>query len=512
MCVVDAPNCKRLGSFILAMLVSTTVVSFSVMFVCGAATQEMGYARIFTEAISGDVHINAPGNGKVMLSGQDPVAMSKALSLENAMLQAKLANAQYTLAGLGTKQWVRQIGTSAIDHGNGVVADSKGNVYMVGLTAGNFDGGINAGGYDYFIVKWASNSTKLWSRQVGTAEDDGANGVIVDADDNVVVVGQTSGGIHGHSNSGSSDIFVVKYNETGSVMWSQQYGTIETDFGYAVTTDYAGDIVICGSTHGGFDGNTHAGNRDILVLKLRPDTGEIIWSRQLGGVNGQTGEGVGVDAANNVYVSATTSGGDVDGQTHFGSYDWLLAKYDSNGAKQWVRIFGNTNQQVTQNSATDADGNTYLVGRNLDALDGQPSNGGHDAFLSKYDADGVRIWTVLYGGSANEVAYDVAVAPGGSGSVYVAVYSIAGTLEGPGNHAGAGGDAYLVKFDWNGDVVWSKKPREDTSLFEDRPLAVTTDSSGNIYMCGLVDGAGTLLRKTAVEAQDAFIVKFGLEG
>ena len=56
----------------------------------------------------------------------------------------------------GTKQWTRQLGTSAFDQAWGIATDSSGNVYVTGTTGGALDGITNAngeGGIDVFVVK-----------------------------------------------------------------------------------------------------------------------------------------------------------------------------------------------------------------------------------------------------------------------------------------------------------------------------------------------------------------------
>ena len=77
------------------------------------------------------------------------------------------------------------------------------------------DGNTNVGSWDMFLVKYNSSGTKQWTKQLGTSAIDYGKGVTVDSSDNLYVTGVTAGGLDGNTSSGGGDLFLVKYNSSG---------------------------------------------------------------------------------------------------------------------------------------------------------------------------------------------------------------------------------------------------------------------------------------------------------
>jgi len=194
----------------------------------------------------------------------------------------------------------KQLGTSSKDYGTSVTTDSSGNIYVTGYTEGGLDGNTNSGESDIFLVKYSSSGSELRPKQLGTSSSDSGNGVITDSSGNIYVTGYTLGGLDGNTNSGSYDMFLVKYNSSGTKQWTKQLGTSSSDSGNGVTTDSSGNIYVTGSTGGGLDGNTNYGNdcsvpprfwnsinncSDIFIVKYN-SSGTKQWTKQLGTSSG----------------------------------------------------------------------------------------------------------------------------------------------------------------------------------------------------------------------------------
>jgi hypothetical protein len=169
----------------------------------------------------------------------------------------------------GEKQWggAKQLGTTNEDYAYGVALDSSGNIYVTGWTYGGLDGNSNSGGCDLFLIKYNPGGIKQWTKQLGTASDDCACGVAVDNLNNIYVAGDTNDDLDGNINAGGWDIFLVKYNSDGEKQWTKQLGTASDDHANGVALDSSGNIYVTGYTYGGLDGNSNSGLNDIFLVK-----------------------------------------------------------------------------------------------------------------------------------------------------------------------------------------------------------------------------------------------------
>nr|MDJ0796437.1 SBBP repeat-containing protein [Calothrix sp. MO_167.B12] len=130
-------------------------------------------------------------------------------------------------------------------------------------------------------------------------------------------------------------------------------------------------------------------------------------------------------------------------------------------------------------SSVDVEGNLYVGGGTDGSLAGQ-NLGARDAWLSKYDSNGNQLWSKQFGTNRAELVFDIATH---SSNVYVT----GNTTGGLGDNTNQGGvDVYLAKYDSDGNQEWIQQFGSLT--FEDY-TSVTTDTSGNIYLSGHTVGS-----------------------
>jgi hypothetical protein len=161
--------------------------------------------------------------------------------------------------------WARQIGTSGFDSSAGVSADGLGNVFITGATQGNL-GATNAGGSDVFVSKYNAAGNLLWSRQLGSADDDYGNDASADGHGNVYITGETYGSLAG-PNAGGIDVFVSKFDSAGTLLWKRQIGSDNHDDALGVSADGLGNVYSSGQTAGSL-GGPNSGSYDVFIAKL----------------------------------------------------------------------------------------------------------------------------------------------------------------------------------------------------------------------------------------------------
>ncbi len=352
---------------------------------------------------------------------------------------------------LGTR---KSDGRRKRDGSNGVTTDALGNVYISGFTQGDLAGPeTHAGNYDAFVRKYDSTGTLDWTRQLGTRGNDRSFGVTTDALGNVYLSGTTERDIDGSgpgTHAGADDAFLTKYDSAGNLTWTRQLGTTDRDKSSSVTTDAFGNVYISGFTQGDIDGpgsETHAGGYDAFVRKY-DSTGTLAWTKQLGTSDTDGSSSVTTDASGNVYISGYTWD-DLDGSgpgSHAGSYDGFLAKYDSAGNLAWTKQLGTTTYDISSSITTDAFGNVYLSGYTYGDLDGdgpETHSGDADVFVRKYDSSGTLAWTKQLGSSTYDISSSITT--DASGNIYLSGFT-QGDIDGSGPGAYSGDyDAFLIK-------------------------------------------------------------------
>lgn len=404
-----------------------------------------------------------------------------------------------------TLNWLKQLGTEEDDIAYGIATDASGHVFICGFTAGELEKGQQKGRYDAFLAKYDTEGTQLWVRQLGTSEDDIAYGIDTDISGNVFISGITVGELepgqsHGGEGSSDSDAFLAKYDADGNQLWLRQIGTAEDDYANAIASDVEGNVFICGFTYSDLEPGQAHGGIDAYLAKY-DSNGTQVWLKQLGTANSDRAKGIATDSSGNVFICGTTEG-DLEPGQHIGVRDAFLSKYDPNGNQMWVKQLGTTLDDYASAIATDALGYVFICGTTHGDLEPGQHHGGLDAYLAKYDPNGVKLWVKQLGTADSDYANGVAT--DASGNAYICGFTT-GDLE-PGQDKG-GEDAFLAKYDPGGIQMWIKQLGTEWS---DKANAIATDTAGNVFISGTT--SGVLKPGQDRGGADSYLAKYSEEG
>jgi uncharacterized delta-60 repeat protein len=339
-----------------------------------------------------------------------------------------------------------------------------------------------------------------WTRLLGTTSRDEANALTTGLDGSIYVAGITFGDLDGQTNSGAGDAFIAKYNPDGTKAWTRLLGTTSQDIAYALTTGVDGSIYVAGITGGNLDGRTNSGVYDAFITKYKPD-GTREWTRLLGSPESDAANALTTGLDGSIYVAGIT-GGNLDGQTNLGGPDAFITKYNPDGIKAWTRLLGTVFSDYAHALTTGLDGSIYIAGYTLGNLDGQTNSGAGDAFITKYNPDGTKAWTRLLGTTSTDIAN--ALTTGADGSIYISGYT-SGNLDGQINSGNR--DAFIAKYNPDGTKEWTRLLGTGTS---DEANALITGADGSIYISGYT--SGDLSGQPNNGGVDAFITKYKPDG
>jgi hypothetical protein len=405
-------------------------------------------------------------------------------------------------------QWIQRAGSTQGDNSYGVGTDHMGNSYVVGRYSGpsiTFGSTLltNSGSTDVFIVKYDPSGNALWAKKAGAAGTETATKVAVDAAGNSYVVGYftsptlTFGSIV-LTSAGVTDIFIVKYDTNGNVIWARSAGSTGDDLAYSIAIDGNSNCYIVGhflSPDITFGASTlyNNGGYDFFVAKYDP-SGNPLWARAAASNFADKAYGVTVDGSDNIYITGTFAGSSISfGSTtltnsNVQNANIFIAKLNPSGNALWA-VKPDGYNSAAMDIVADASGNNYVTGyfgtsSITFGTTTLTNTGNSDMFLAKYDANGNSVWAKSAGGNYAVNGGDLAL--DAVGNCYV-VGNFSSDVITFGNFtlvnelANNTADLFVAKYDPSGDVLWAKSAKGNS---EDAGVGIAADGKGGVLITG----------------------------
>jgi hypothetical protein len=386
----------------------------------------------------------------------------------------------------------KQFGSDKGDFGYNAVADQFGNVFIAGETKGAI-ASQSFGKTDGFVSKFDSIGNTIWSKQIGTNEDDKINWLAVDQSGNIFVTGYTNGTFEGKS-FGKEDIIVVKFDNRGNIEWQKQFGTDSTDIGNMIYVDFQGNIYVTGMTKGKMDKVSY-GQVDCVILKL-DNKGNSIWTKQFGTSKYDECKGITGDSESNIFVCGATAGDLAAGNKGF--WDSFVGKFTDKGEQVKFLQFGTDAYDMASHIAIDKENNIYIGGSTGGDF-GRKRQGEGDSFLSKLDKNFEIIWTQQFGTNKWDGVNGIALNEKISENII-----ISGCQNWPSCQS------FIRMYKSDGSLLWMNNYIANGKNGGTCGKGVCIDNKGNIYHTG---GTGGSLFKSIdkPEGDDVFLIKLCLD-
>lgn len=456
--------------------------------------------------------------------------------------------------------WANTAGASTNDIAFSVSTDPIGDIVVTGFFNGtvDFDPGpaifnlIGQGSNDLFLAKYSSSGTFLWAFALGSADSEFGNAVKTDAAGNIYLSISFSDvldidpgpGVANFTSTGfTANSILAKYDVNGNYLWGVQLASTTASSINGITFDNSNNILITGTFYGTVDFDPSgsvlnliaAGSSDIFFAKYNI-AGELIFAKNIGGVDLDAGSQITTDNLGNILVTGGfRTSADFDpgpGNSTLNTAginsltDIFFAKYDANGNYLWAKSLGGNNNDMPGGLAIDNSNNIFLCGTIRDLIDFDPGTntillgptpvGGEDFFLAGYNPNGDYLWAQVSGGSSFDFGTHITI--NNENEIYLSG-RFAGTVDfdpGPGVYtltSLSGQHGFLARYTTNGQFLNAASMGGSASTVAEE-IAVINDDTVIVVgqFSGTTDfntGAGTDNR-TAVGGSDLFIGKYAV--
>jgi hypothetical protein len=272
----------------------------------------------------------------------------------------------------GNIQWEKSHGFSGHDHSRSILQTNDGGYFIGGYLDVDASGGLGNetittkhGVGEFWAQKLDTNGNLEWRRYFGGTNNDRIFKVLQAHDGNFLLIGSSeSEDFDINNGNGSYDVWAVKIDTKGEMLWEKSLGGSGIDSGHAAVKTNDGNYLIAGaaiSTDG--DISNSKGNSDAWVIKIN-DNGEMLWEKSFGGSNFDAAWAI--DSGNGIFSTHVIAGNSksTDGDTTInnGENDFWVLKIDSSGKLLFEKSLGGSGLDFAYGVVETSDQKIVVVG------------------------------------------------------------------------------------------------------------------------------------------------------
>lgn len=361
--------------------------------------------------------------------------------------------------------WQKTYGGTSFDLLYDFVALSDGNYLLIGYSGSSASGNCTEstnGISDYWVVKVDNDGNILWQNKYGGNERDNLFSAIETPDGGYLLLGQSLSSPSGDKTAplyGSYDIWAIKIDSNGNIVWDKTYGGDNLEFiNSGIATSYG--YILCGYSLSGISGNKttpNLGSSDIWIIGI-DFAGNILWEQTYGGSDGDRPYDIINTSDNNILISGVSNSSNSGhfGQNNYGNNDYWILKLDLNGNLLWQQNYGGSGFDEARRIVETSNQEYIAVGFSNSPISGIKNSlnyGADDIWIIKTDSNGNLLWENSYGGDAYDAASNIIKLNNG---YFITGSSLSG-ISGNKTEVGYGDyDFWGLKIDENGTIVWQK--------------------------------------------------------
>ena len=338
------------------------------------------------------------------------------------------------------------------------------------------------------FVCWSVAQTPeiVWQNNFGGTNPDYLTSSIINLNGDIILVGwSSSNDFDCVDNHGGNDFYIVNLDSLGVVQWTKSYGGTASDLCYDIVRTQDSCYILVGqssSTDG--DVTSDYAGTNVWVVKIDAN-GTILWERSYGGSGYDAGRAITATLDGNLMIASvtTSSDGDVTGLHAIGDYDIWLTKIDPEGNLLWQNCFGGTLEDRPNDIICLPDSSCVVIGwsnsNNFDVGGGGGwggVGGGADLWCFNVDYYHDFRWSYTFGGTDSEYGYSIAAA--NDSTIYIAGETYSNTVPG---FIGGLKDGVIIKLNQFGEELGHLTVGGSDG---DRISCIRIDSSEHITVSG----------------------------
>lgn len=368
--------------------------------------------------------------------------------------------------GLSQQLFQRVYGGNGYDEGAEVIELADGN-FMIACSSGSYEPGMSS---QIMLMKANETGHWQWQQTYGGQFADRAESMVQDIDGNFLIAGFTE------TIANSYQGYALKIDQLGDTIWTKKYGGAGWDFFKQALALSDGGFAIVGQTY-----SFGSGEGDVWLVRM-DSNGDTLWTKTYGGVENDGGSAISFTSTGGFFLAGNTTSFGAGGQ------DVYMIKTDALGDTLWTRTYGGAEDEICHGSCTTTAGDLVVVGGSRSM-----SIDEYDFMIHKHSSDGDSLHSEIFDGSTDEFWTDVEE---DSNQKLIVVGWV--------NDSGFGKidfryQRYNQTLGFDG-IAASKGSAEDDKMFDVKP---TTD--GGYVMAGVTGGFLNRL-------DDVYLYKMGPQG